>query len=31
MTRSEDGIWSVTIPPQVPGFHYYSLVIDGAE
>ncbi len=31
MTRSENGIWSVTIPPQVPGFHYYSLVIDGAE
>ena len=31
MTRSEDGIWSVTIPPQVPGFHYYSPVIDGAE
>lgn len=29
MTRSEDGTWSVTIPPQVPGFHYYSLVVDG--
>ena len=29
MTRSEDGVWSVTIPPQVPGFHYYSLVVDG--
>jgi enterochelin esterase-like enzyme len=29
MTRAEDGTWSVTIPPQVPGFHYYSLVLDG--
>jgi enterochelin esterase-like enzyme len=31
MTRSEDGVWSVTIPPQVPGFHYYYLVIDGVQ
>ncbi|MBN9662575.1 MAG: esterase [Acidobacteria bacterium] len=30
MTRADDGAWSVTIPPQVPGFHYYSLVVDGA-
>jgi enterochelin esterase-like enzyme len=29
MTRSEDGVWTGTIPPQVPGFHYYYLVIDG--
>ena len=29
MTRGEDGTWSVTVPPQVPGFHYYSLVVDG--
>ncbi len=29
MTRAEDGTWSVTIPPQVPGFHYYYLVVDG--
>ncbi len=29
MTRAEDGTWSATIPPQVPGFHYYSLVVDG--
>ena len=29
MTRAEDGTWSVTIPPQIPGFHYYSLVVDG--
>ncbi len=31
MTRAEDGTWSVTVPPQVPGFHYYSLVIDGVQ
>ena len=29
MTRSEDGTWTGTIPPQVPGFHYYYLVVDG--
>ncbi len=29
MKRGDDGVWSVTIPPQVPGFHYYGLVIDG--
>jgi enterochelin esterase family protein len=30
MTKGADGMWSVTIPPQVVGFHYYSIVIDGA-
>ena len=30
MTRGEDGLWMVTIPPQVVGFHYYSIVVDGA-
>ncbi len=29
MTRAEDGTWNVTLPPQVAGFHYYSLVVDG--
>lgn len=29
MVKGDDGTWSVTIPPQVPGFHYYSLVVDG--
>jgi enterochelin esterase-like enzyme len=29
MTRSEDGTWGVTIPPQVVGFHYYKFVVDG--
>lgn len=26
---SEDGVWSVTTPPAVPGFHYYWFVVDG--
>src|ERR1035437_4045929 len=30
MTKGQDGLWMVTIPPQVVGFHYYSLVGDGA-
>jgi enterochelin esterase family protein len=30
MTRGPDGLWMVTIPPQVIGFHYYSIVVDGA-
>jgi para-nitrobenzyl esterase len=29
MTRDQDGIWSVTTPPLVEGFHYYQLVVDG--
>lgn len=29
MTRGEDGFWSVTTPPAVPGFHYYWFVVDG--
>ena len=30
-TRDAEGFWSVTTPPQVPGFHYYWLVIDGVQ
>jgi enterochelin esterase-like enzyme len=30
MARTADGLWMATIPPQVVGFHYYSIVIDGA-
>lgn len=30
MTRGADGLWTVTIPPQVVGFHYYAIVIDGS-
>ena len=31
MQKDEKGIWIVTTDPQVPGFHYYSLVIDGVR
>jgi len=31
MERDDSGIWSVTTAPQDPGFHYYSLVIDGVR
>lgn len=30
MTRGADGLWTVTIPSQPAGFHYYSIVVDGA-
>lgn len=29
MVKGADGIWSVRTEPLVPGFHYYTLVIDG--
>lgn len=29
MQKDESGVWTVTTSPQDPGFHYYSLVIDG--
>jgi enterochelin esterase family protein len=29
MARDEEGVWSVTIPPAVPGFHYYWFLVDG--
>lgn len=31
MVRGDGGTWSVTVPPQVPGFHYYYLVVDGVQ
>jgi enterochelin esterase-like enzyme len=31
MIRGDDGTWSVTIPPVVPGFHYYWFLVDGVE
>src|SRR5688572_13048054 len=30
MTKGPDGLWTVTTTPQVVGFHYYTLSIDGA-
>lgn len=29
MMRADDGTWSVTLPPVVPGFHYYWFLVDG--
>ncbi len=31
MEKQADGFWTVTTPALVPGLHYYTLVIDGAE
>jgi len=31
MTKGADGLWSVTTPPAVPGFHYYWFVVDGVQ
>ncbi len=31
MQRREGGIWTVTSDPQVPGYHYYFLVVDGVS
>ncbi|MGO9240787.1 MAG: alpha/beta hydrolase-fold protein [Bryobacteraceae bacterium] len=29
MIRADDGTWSITTPPAVPGFHYYWFLVDG--
>ena len=31
MQKSESGVWTVTTKPQVPGFHYYFLIVDGVS
>ena len=31
MVKGPDGFWTATSAPLVPGFHYYTLLIDGAE
>jgi enterochelin esterase-like enzyme len=31
LQKQADGLWSVTTEPLVPGFHYYTVIIDGAE
>lgn len=31
MAKQSDGFWTVTTEPLVPGLHYYTVVIDGAE
>ena len=30
-TRGENGVWTLTTPPTVPGFHYYWFVVDGVN
>jgi enterochelin esterase-like enzyme len=29
MTADEKGVWTITLPPVVPGFHYYWFLVDG--
>ena len=31
MTRQDGGVWTVKTQPQVPGFHYYSMIVDGVS
>jgi hypothetical protein len=31
MTKSPDGVWTVTTSPLVPGFHYYWFLVDGVQ
>jgi enterochelin esterase-like enzyme len=31
MVKQADGFWTVTTPPLVPGLHYYTLIVDGAD
>lgn len=31
LQKQADGTWTVVTPPLVPGLHYYTVVVDGAE
>ncbi|MGJ5817353.1 alpha/beta hydrolase-fold protein [Paludibaculum fermentans] len=31
MEKQADGFWTFTTPPQAPGLHYYTIIVDGAE
>src|SRR5581483_6388996 len=31
MTKDGEGVWNVTTPPLVEGFHYYALDVDGVR
>ena len=31
MEKQTDGFWTITTPALVPGLHYYTFIIDGAE
>ena len=31
MQRGENGFWTLTSPPVIPGFHYYTFIVDGVQ
>jgi hypothetical protein len=31
LTQNNDGVWTITTPPAVPGFHYYWFNVDGVR
>ena len=31
MEKQPDGFWTVVTPKLVPGLHYYTIIVDGAE
>ena len=31
MERGDEGVWTKTSPPVVPGFHYYAFIVDGVQ
>jgi enterochelin esterase-like enzyme len=31
MAKGDDGVWTFTSPPIVPGFHYYAFLVDGVQ
>jgi enterochelin esterase-like enzyme len=31
MVKQPDGFWTLITPPLVPGLHYYTVIVDGAE
>ena len=31
MVKQPDGFWTLTTAPLVPGFHYYTVVVDGTD
>ncbi|HVY63544.1 MAG TPA: alpha/beta hydrolase-fold protein [Gammaproteobacteria bacterium] len=31
MQKQADGFWTYTTEPMAPGFHYYTVIVDGAE
>ena len=31
MEKGDNGVWTVTTPPVIPGFHYYTFSLDGVQ